>query len=96
MIHQTEPQRHRLDCLNSSNFNRAIPVALELLVAEIRRRHVPSPYNIILGRETALPSPLYHSDAGGFDMTGFEVKLTPMDTAKSCPHGYRFRTLQNR
>jgi hypothetical protein len=26
---------------------------------------VPFPYNIIVGRETALPCPLYHSDADG-------------------------------
>ncbi len=29
---------------------------------------MPCPYNIIFGRETALPCPLYHSDATGFDM----------------------------
>jgi hypothetical protein len=29
---------------------------------------VPFPYNIIVGRETAVPCPLYHSDATGFDI----------------------------
>ncbi len=33
------------------------PVASELLLPEIRRLHVPYPYNVILGRDTALPSP---------------------------------------
>jgi hypothetical protein len=31
---------------------------------------MPCPYNIILGRDTALPSPLYHSGATGIDITG--------------------------
>ena len=30
---------------------------------------MPCPYNIIFGRETAVPSPRYHSDATGNDMT---------------------------
>ncbi len=29
---------------------------------------MPCPYNIILGRETALPSPLYHSGVTGIDL----------------------------
>jgi hypothetical protein len=29
---------------------------------------VPCPYNVILGRDTALPSPLYHSGVTGNDM----------------------------
>ncbi len=29
---------------------------------------MPCPYNIILGRDTALPSPLYHSGATGIDI----------------------------
>ena len=45
----------------------SFPFASELF-AEIRRLHVPCPYNIIFGRETALPCPLYHSDATGFDI----------------------------
>jgi|GEM_PF-5413886 len=31
---------------------------------------MPCPYNIILGRETAVPSPLYHSGVTGIDITG--------------------------
>ncbi len=30
---------------------------------------MPCPYNFIFGRDTALPSPLYHSGAAGIDMT---------------------------
>jgi hypothetical protein len=30
---------------------------------------MPCPYNIIFGRDTALPSPLYHSGAAGIDMS---------------------------
>jgi hypothetical protein len=30
---------------------------------------VPCPYNVILGRDTALPSPLYHSGITGIDIT---------------------------
>jgi hypothetical protein len=30
---------------------------------------MPCPYNIILGRDTALPSPLYHSGVTGIDIT---------------------------
>ena len=41
---------------------------------------MPCPYNIIFGRDTAVPCPLYHSDATGFDMTvdyrGFEYGPT--------------------
>jgi hypothetical protein len=29
---------------------------------------VPCPYNIIFGRETAVPSPLYHSGVTGIDI----------------------------
>ncbi len=29
---------------------------------------MPYPYNIIFGRETALPFPLYYSDATGYDI----------------------------
>ncbi len=29
---------------------------------------MPSPYNVIFGRDTALPSPLYHSGATGIDL----------------------------
>jgi hypothetical protein len=34
---------------------------------------VPLDYNIIVGRETAVPCPLYHSDPIGFDMISFPV-----------------------
>ncbi len=30
---------------------------------------MPCPYSIIFGRDTALPSPLYHSGAAGIDIT---------------------------
>jgi hypothetical protein len=30
---------------------------------------MPCPYNIILGRETALPCPLYHCGVTGIDIT---------------------------
>ncbi len=30
---------------------------------------MPCPYDIILGRDTALPSPLYYSGAAGIDIT---------------------------
>ncbi len=29
---------------------------------------MPCPYGIIFGRDTALPSPLYHSGAAGIDI----------------------------
>jgi hypothetical protein len=34
---------------------------------------VPCPYNAILGKDTALPSPLYHSDVTGIEITGPRV-----------------------
>ena len=37
---------------------------------------VPCPYNIIFGRDTARPSPLYHSGA-----TGIDIKTNPKHTA---------------
>ena len=41
---------------------------------------MPFPYNIIFGRDTALPCPLYHSDATGFDiiyvLTAEKVAIT--------------------
>ena len=36
---------------------------------------MPCPYSIILGRDTALPSPLYHSGATGFDITNNNSQL---------------------
>jgi hypothetical protein len=36
---------------------------------------VPCPYSIIFGRDTALPSPLYHSGTTGIDIIG---KYLPM------------------
>jgi hypothetical protein len=36
---------------------------------------VPCPYNIILGRDTALPSPLYHSGVTGIDITRKDAKF---------------------
>jgi len=32
---------------------------------------MPFPYNVILGRDRALPFPLYHSGAAGNDITGY-------------------------
>jgi hypothetical protein len=34
---------------------------------------VPFPYNTILGRETGLPSPPYHSGVTGIDMRRFSI-----------------------
>ena len=45
------------------------PVASELLVAKISPRLGLSPYNIIVGRDTALPSPQNHSGATGMILT---------------------------
>ncbi len=47
----------------------SIPVASELLVTEIRRRLGLSPYNIIVGKDTALPWTLYHFGATRIDIT---------------------------
>ena len=58
---------------NRKDFNRSmlriisIPVASELILGEIRRRQCRFP-TINDGRETALPSPLYHSGAAGIDI----------------------------
>ena len=38
---------------------------------------MPSPYAILMGRETALPSPLYHSGAAGIDIISYYSKLDP-------------------
>jgi hypothetical protein len=35
---------------------------------------VPCPYSIIFGRDTALPSPLYHSGAAGIDIIYYLIK----------------------
>ena len=48
----------------------SIPVASELLVAEIRTRQCRVP-TINRGRDTALPSPLYHSGVTGIDITDY-------------------------
>ena len=32
---------------------------------------MPCPYNVVLRRETALPSPLYYSDVTGIDINSF-------------------------
>ena len=46
----------------------------------IEETAVPFPYNVILGRETALPSPdcgnINNSDATGFDMKNQNPKLS--------------------
>lgn len=39
---------------------------LGIISSRNQEKVVLFPYNVILGRETALPSPLYHSDANGF------------------------------
>jgi hypothetical protein len=46
---------------------------------------MPCPYNIILGRETALPCPLDHSGVTGFDIMrpGLENSKSPNFFAKS-------------
>jgi hypothetical protein len=41
---------------------------------------VPCPYSIIFGRDTALPSPLYHSGAAGIDIT----QASTSDVKKTC------------
>ncbi len=45
----------------------SIPIASELLVAEMRRRQCRVP--TIHGRDTALPSPLDHSGVTGIDIS---------------------------
>jgi hypothetical protein len=37
---------------------------------------VPCPYNVILGRETALPSPLYHSGVTEIDISPNLAKIS--------------------
>ncbi|MFS8119465.1 MAG: hypothetical protein ACMG55_13405 [Microcoleus sp.] len=44
------------------------PVASELLVAEIRRLHVPFPYARLIVGKRHVQSPLYYSGATGTDM----------------------------
>jgi hypothetical protein len=46
---------------------------------------VPFPYNIIFGRETALPCPLYHSDA-----TGFDIKSPSHSKSRLKPTGKKY------
>ena len=38
---------------------------------------MPCPYPLIWRRETALPSPLYHSGAAGIDIISYYSKLDP-------------------
>jgi hypothetical protein len=57
------------------------PVASELLLPEIRRRHCRLP-TINRGRDTALPSPLSSLSATGIDMTliaiDFQMQLSEL------------------
>jgi hypothetical protein len=45
---------------------------------------MPCPYNIIFGRDTALPSPLYHSGAAGIDITHCPIAKTGFFTESVC------------
>ncbi len=36
---------------------------------------MPFPYNLILGRDTALPSPLYHSGVTGIEISCFLARV---------------------
>ena len=48
---------------------------------------MPCPYKIILGRDTALPSPLYHSVVTGIDIKQSTVSIPSRECGVYCGLG---------
>jgi hypothetical protein len=45
---------------------------------------VPCSYNTILGRDTALPSPLYHADVTGIDIKSVGIRIIHLSLLFLC------------